>query len=160
MVRAILGTGPATTNAVSLSSKVSHGPTVLLSPKAIEDRLRQRRSKAYIEAMTKLDAGGHVHNRAALDALVAAIQTELPEITIEHLPIGIVAKCYLGAPHEVHTLDRVGEIIRHYKTTESLPPLMERGRSLALHPGYAFIEIYSDKLIAVADNGDTSIVKG
>ena len=37
---------------------------------------------------------------------------------------------------------------------------MERGRSLALHPGYAFIEIYVDKLIAVADNGDTSIVKG
>jgi hypothetical protein len=110
--------------------------------------------------MKKLDAGGHATTREALDALLSAIRSELPELTIEHLPVGIVAKCYLGPPHEVHTLDRDGSIIRHYKTFEPLPSLMERGRSLALHPGYAFIEIYVDKLIAVADNGDTSIVKG
>jgi hypothetical protein len=110
--------------------------------------------------MKKLDAGGHATTREALSALLSAIRSELPELTIEHLPVGIVAKCYLGSPHEVHTLDRDGSIIRHYKTFESLPPLMERGRSLALHPDYAFIEIYVDKLIAVADNGDTSIVKG
>ncbi|MGB4468185.1 MAG: hypothetical protein WBH99_01360 [Azovibrio sp.] len=110
--------------------------------------------------MKKLDAGGHVNTRETLEALLCAIRSELPELTIEYLPVGIVAKCYLGPPHEVHTLDRDGSIIRHYKTFEPLPPLMERGRSLALHPGYAFIEIYADKLIAVADNGDTSIVKG
>lgn len=161
MARAILGSGAPALGTPSLTSTRSAGSsTNLLSPKAIEDRLRQRRSCAYIEAMKKLDAGGHANTKEALDALLAAIRSELPELTIDHLPFGIVAKCYLGPPHEVHTLDRDGSIIRHYKTFESLPPLMERGRSLALHPGYAFIEIYADKLIAVADNGDTSIVKG
>lgn len=161
MARAILGSGASALDVSSLTTKQSAtSSTILLFPKAVEDRLRQRRSSAYVEAMKKLDAGGHANTREALDALLSAIRSELPELTIEHLPIGIVAKCYLGSPHEVHTLDRDGSIIRHYKTFESLPPLMERGRSLALHPGYAFIEIYVDKLIAVADNGDTSIVKG
>lgn len=51
-------------------------------------------------------------------------------------------------------------IIRHYKSFEALPPLLERARSLALYPSYAFIEVYADKLIAVSPNGDTSMVKG
>lgn len=161
MARALLDSGVPALNTSSLAStRSSASSTLLLSPKAIEDRLRQRRSGAYVEAMKKLDAGGHATTREALDALLSAIRSELPELTIEHLPVGIVAKCYLGPPHEVHTMDRDGSIIRHYKTFEPLPSLMERGRSLALHPGYAFIEIYVDKLIAVADNGDTSIVKG
>lgn len=110
--------------------------------------------------MTKLDAGGRAHTRDSLDALLSAIRSELPELTIEHLPLGIVARCYLGPPYEVHTLERDGSIIRHFKTFEALPALLERARALALYPGYAFIEVYADKLIVVAGNGDTSIVKG
>lgn len=161
MARTILGSGAPALDVSSLTSTRSvESSSILLSPKAVEDRLRQRRSGAYVDAMKKLDAGGHVNTRESLDALLSAIRSELPELTIECLPVGIVAKCYLGPPHEVHTLDRGGSIIRHYKSFEPLPPLMERGRSLALHPGYAFIEVYADKLIAVAVNGDTSIVKG
>lgn len=148
-------------NASSLVNRhAGTSPAVLLSRKAIEDRLRQRRSLAYVGTMAKLDAGGHVHTRDSLDALLAAIRSELPELTIEHLPVGIVARCRLGPPYEVHTLDRNESIIRHFKTFEPLPAFMERARALALYPGYAFIEVYADKLIAVADNGDTSIVKG
>ncbi|RAS17183.1 hypothetical protein DFO50_104145 [Microvirgula sp. AG722] len=45
-------------------------------------------------------------------------------------------------------LDCAGQIIQHYKYSESLPTMLARGRSLALHPGYAFVEVYPDKLIS------------
>jgi hypothetical protein len=160
MARTILGSGSPALDGSFLTTRQNAASSVLLSAKAVEDRLRQRRSSAYVKAMTKLDAGGYAHTRDSLDALLAAIRSELPELTIEHLPLGIVARCRLGPPYEVHTLDRDGTIIRHFKTFETLPALMERARALALHPGYAFIEVYAEKLIAVADNGDTSIVKG
>lgn len=159
MARILLGSTPPQLDTTSLTA-ARLSTSANLSSQAIEARLRSKRSMTYIESLQKLDAGGHIHNREVLDALLNAIQHELPEISIDHLPVGIVAKCYLGAPHEVHTLDRQGMIIRHYKSFEALPPLLERARSLALYPNYAFIEVYADKLIAVAQNGDTSMVKG
>lgn len=159
MARTLLGT-PAQHAVTSSLSGHSVRHYTVLSPTAAEARLRQKRSSAYLAAMRKLDAGGHVHDRQAMEALLEAIRQELPEISIEHLPLGLVAKCYLGPPHEVHTLDRGGQIIRHYKSSESLPGVLERARSLAQHPGYAFIEVYPDKLIAVSDSGETSLIKG
>ena len=41
---------------------------------------------------------------------------------------------------------------------EALPSLMERARSLAQHPGYAFIEVYSTRLITVSASGQTAII--
>ena len=155
MPRNLLGTKPVT--GIDLTSTGVKAPA--LSTHAIEVRLRQRRSAAYIEAIRKLDAGGHVCSRHEVDALLDAIRNELPEITIDRLPVGLVSKCYLGAPYEVHTLERVGQIIRHYKTHEPLPGLLERARDLAQHAAYAFIEVYPDRLIAVAVNGDTSLIQ-
>lgn len=159
MARILLGSTPPQLNTTALTT-ARPSISANLSSQVIEARLRSKRSKTYIESLQRLDAGGHAHSQELLNALLDAIQQELPEISIEHLPVGIVAKCYLGAPHEVHTLDRQGMIIRHYKSFEGLPPLLERARSLALHPGYAFVEVYADKLIAVTQNGDTSMVKG
>ncbi|GJG96798.1 hypothetical protein [Cupriavidus pauculus] len=118
-----------------------------------------KRSTGYIEAIRKLDAGGHTHDRQAVEAVVAAIRDELPDVTIDQLPVGIVSQCFLGEPYEVHTLDRVGNIVHHYKRFESLPPLLGRGRVLAASGKYAFVEIYTDKVIAVSDSGDVSIVR-
>jgi len=134
-------------------------PAVGLSGAKLEARLRAKRSSAYIETIRKLDAGGHIHDRQAVEAFVAAIREELPEITIDQCPVGIVSKCYLGEPYEVHTLDRLGNIIHHYKRFESLPPLLGRGKTLAASGQYAFVEIYTDKVIAVAESGDVSIVR-
>lgn len=159
MARIVLGSIPPQLDTTALTG-TGIGLKACLSPRAIEERLRSKRSGAYVESLRKLDAGGHMQSRDALNAFLGAIRQELPEIAIEHLPVGIVAKCYLGAPHEVHTLDRVGLIIRHYKNFEALPPPLERARSLALHPEYVFVEVYADKLIAVSQNGDTSMVKG
>jgi len=145
---------------LSLTSTTSSRATSKLSPDQVETRLRQKRSLAYIEALTKLDAGGHIQTQESINALLAAIQMELPEVAVECWPAGYVAKCHLGKPYEVHSLDRAGNIISHYKAGQSLPGGMERARGLAEHGGYAFIEVYSDKLIAVASNGDISLVKG
>jgi hypothetical protein len=123
--------------------------------------LRRKRSSAYVDAMTRLDAGTHLHNAhasTATQALLDAIRQELPDLEIDALPVGIVAKCYLGAPFEVHCLTCAGNIIQHYKTGEALPHLLERARTLAQHPSYAFIEVYPKRLITVTASGQTAIV--
>jgi hypothetical protein len=150
-------TGESTHTATSLSAQA--GPVVGLSPQATLDRLRHKRSQAYVDAMKKLDAGGHIANRQTIDDLLNALRNELPDINIEHFPTGIVARCYLGHPYEVHTLDRTRDIVEHYQKRQPMPDLLERARVIAQHPGYAFIEVYSDKLIAVTESGETSVIK-
>lgn len=158
MVRSILGAaGPK----VALNTQVSVNTAARsrLNPLELQARLRQKRTTAYVEAMTRLDAGGHVHGKAATDALMAAIRAEFPDVQIDAWPVGIIAKCFLGAPYEVHTLEATGGIIQHFKGGESLPQGMERARSLARSGHYAFIEVYTDKLIAVGVNGQTAIIE-
>jgi len=109
--------------------------------------------------MTRLDAGTHQSDRAALESLIEAISNEFPELGIEQRPIGIVSQCYLGEPYEVHICDLEGGIIEHFETFQSMPPLYERARTLALHPSYAFIEIYQDTLRAVSTDGAVSVIE-
>lgn len=161
MARSILGARPADpAPQTSLrAAGVDNNTRTALGGAALQARLRQKRSSRYIEALTRLDAGTHTPGTQAAQDLLAAIREELPDVSVDALPLGIVAKCYLGAPHEVHTLECSGSIIRHYKTGEALPHLMERARSLAQHPGYAFIEVYSTKLITVSASGQTAIIE-
>ncbi|CAG9167407.1 nuclear transport factor 2 family protein [Cupriavidus pampae] len=157
MARKLLSAGPAPVVTTLASARTA--PTLGLSGAKLEARLRMKRSSAYIETLRKLDAGGHTHDRQTVEAFVAALRDELPDITIDQHPVGIVSQCYLGEPYEVHTLDRLGNIIHHYKRFEPLPPLLARGRVLAASGQYAFVEIYTDKVIAVAESGDVSIVR-
>ncbi|MGG4095449.1 hypothetical protein [Paenibacillus lautus] len=110
--------------------------------------------------MTKLDVGGAVWSREMIDELIQTISNEFPELKPTQLPIGIIAKCHLGDPFETHILDRALEIVEHYKFGQVLPSGMEKGRALALHPSYDYIEVYSDSLCAVSKNGNVSIIKG
>lgn len=106
-----------------------------------------------------MDAGTHHADRTALESLVEAISSEFPELGIEQRPVGIVSQCYLGAPYEAHICDLAGGIIEHFETFRAMPPLYERGRVLALHPSYAFIEIFSDTLRAVSIDGSVSVIE-
>jgi len=130
-----------------------------LSQMQIDRLLGQKRSKEYVEAMKRLDAGGHMHNQRQVDELVQIIQKEMPEIEIEMGPIGIVSKCYLGDPYEVHTLDVTGNIIEHYESYRSMPGGLEKARSLAKSGFYAFIEVYSHALRAVKEDGTVATLK-
>ena len=162
MPRLLLGVSTSSGHA-GLNSRATVSPASaqnnLLSPSAIEARLRQPRSTAYREAVACLDSGGHTHDPLQLEQLLATLAQEFPEFVIEQYPLGIVAKCYLGAPFEVHTLDRANSIIQHYKRHESLPGGLESARSLALHPAYLCVEVYSDKLIAVSKSGAVAVIE-
>lgn len=119
--------------------------------------LRQPRSKAYMDAIHKLDAGGHVHNQNKVNDIINAIKEELPEVVLGGI-LGYVAICYLGKPYEVHTLDVTGGIIEHYKAGQTLPNGMEKARSIAMRGGYDFIEVYVDCCRAISSNGTVSVI--
>lgn len=125
----------------------------------IDRLLRQPRSKAYMEAMHRLDAGGHVHNAQKVNEIIDIIKNEFPEVELSGLLLGYVSICYLGRPYEVHTLDMTGQIIEHYKAGQALPGGLEKARSLAMRGGYDFIEVYVDCCRAVSADGRVSVIK-
>ena len=122
--------------------------------------LRKTRSKAYMDALAKLDAGGHTHNQKQIDDLMEVIRAEFPEVELEGILLGFVSKCYLGDDYEVHTVDITGRIIEHYKKGHPLPGGLEKARSIAIRGGYAYIEVYVDCCRCVAENGTVSVIKG
>lgn len=130
-----------------------------LTPTQVDRILSRKRSKEYLEAIAQLDAGGHVHDQHKVDELIRIIQEELPEIEIDMGPQGIVSKCYLGAPYEVHTLDVTGQIIEHYESYRRMPGLLEKARGLARSGNYAFIEVYATALRAVREDGTVATIK-
>lgn len=120
--------------------------------------LRKPRSKSYMDALHKLDAGGHTHNRDKVNEIIDAIRGEFPEIEINGILLGYVSKCYLGDPYEVHTLDVTESIIEHYKVGQPLPNGLEKARSIAMRGGYDFIEVYVDCCRAVSADGTVSVI--
>lgn len=129
-----------------------------MSKMELDRILRKPRSKEYMEAMHRLDAGGHVHNQKQVDEILNAIRQEFPDIDVTGILLGYVSLCYLGEPYEVHTLDITGQIIGHYKKGETLPGGLERARSLAMRGGYEFIEVYVDCCRCVSSTGAVSVV--
>lgn len=113
-----------------------------------------------MEALHKLDAGGHVHNQNKVNDIIRTIQEEFPEVQLGGVLLGYVSICYLGKPYEVHTLDLTGGIIEHYKTGETLPDGLEKARTIAMRGGYEFIEVYKDCCRAVSASGYVSIIPG
>jgi hypothetical protein len=119
------------------------------------EQLRRRRSPAYLSALASLDGGGRIVDRDKIAELREAISAEFPPGA--GMPLGWVAKCYLGPPYQVHILDLAGGIVEHYRGSDPLPGLLEQARSLAAGGRYAFVEVYPDKLVAVAADGATSV---
>lgn len=126
---------------------------------SLDRLLRKSRSKEYMDAIHQLDAGGHVHNKKEVNEIINTIKSEFPDVDINGIFLGFVAKCYLGAPYEAHTLDLVREIIEHYKRGETLPGGLDKAKSIALHGGYDFIEVYTDCCRAISSNGSVSVIK-
>lgn len=126
-----------------------------------QDRLlRKKRSSQYMDAVKKLDTGGHVQNANQVNELIDNIRSEFPDIEISGILLGFVSVCYLGKPYEVHTLDLTGEIIEHYKVGQPLPNGLEKARGIALYGNYEFIEVYVDCCRAVNAQGVVSVIQG
>lgn len=130
-----------------------------LNQMQIDRILNRKRSSEYVDAMKRLDVGGHMHDHHKVSAIIDVIRAEMPEIEIDLGPIGIVSQCFLGVPYEVHTLDVTGEIIEHYESFRRLPGGMEKARKLAMSGFYAFIEVYPHALRAVKEDGSVAVLK-
>lgn len=139
-------------------SEVMREPQPGIAGPQLAMRLREKRSSKYVEAMKRLDAGNHQQRTTALRELLDAIADEFPALAIDQRPFGIVSKCYLGEPYEVHRCDLDGNIVEHYERHRSMPPLFERARSLAAHGAYTFIEIYADTIRAIAADGSVAVL--
>lgn len=124
----------------------------------LDKLLRKARSKEYMDALHKLDAGGHVHNQDKVNEIISAIRKEFPEVEISGILLGCVSSCYLGKPYEVHILDIANEIVEHYKVGETLPNGLEKARSIAIRGGYDFIEVYVDCCRAISSDGTVSVI--
>lgn len=126
----------------------------LLTTGFISDReVLKKRSKKYLDLIAGLDSKS-LSDTKGMNALINAIQEEFGTAELTSLPIGIVAKCFLGHPYEVHTLDLSGsQIIKHYKASETMEADFEKARTVAQHNAYAMIEIYKDKIILIREDG-------
>jgi hypothetical protein len=110
---------------------------------------RERRSLRFVDALRRLDPG--TGRTVEVDELVETLRSEFPlGCTV---PIGYLARCYLGDPFEVHTLDLAGRIVEHARVGEPLPVLFAPARRLALHPAYLAIEVYPDRLLCIREDG-------
>jgi len=122
--------------------RTSDGP----GHQALLDRPRSRR---YLELAARLDAG--TAGEIDVSALAAAVIEAFPVGAA--LPLGLLSRCYLGAPYEVHILDLAGEIVEHYAAGRPLPAPYAGARHLALHPSYVAIEVYPDRYVCLREDG-------
>lgn len=157
MPKPILNVEQKVTQQFDLSKKLS--VNTKLDPLKLDKRFREKRSSKYMEIMKQLDISGCHMDQQKYQEFVDAISQEFSDVDFENQLLGIVAKCYLGQPYEVHTLDLTGNIVVHYKRNEDMPGLLNRARSLALHGGYDFIEVYIDCLRAVKSDGTVTVAK-
>lgn len=120
----------------------------------ISDRdVLKKRSKKYLDLIAGLDAKT-LSETKGMEAILTAIQEEFGTADIASLPLGIVSKCYLGHSYEVHTLDLSGsQIIKHYTASETMDPEFEKARTVAMHNAYALVEVYTDKIILIREDG-------
>lgn len=141
----------------NINTNLEADKTRSYSTDIISDReLLKKRSPRYMELMSGLDAKTLTDTKG-ITSLIQAIQEEFGTADIANLPLGILAKCFLGNPYEVHTLDLAGNhIVNHYKLNETLPDGFEKARALAKHNAYAFVEIYRDKVILIREDGSAT----
>ena len=146
-------------NTLSLTKPIEKTKTTV-DTLTLQRILRKKRSQKYMEAMKSLDAGGHVHNQEKVNELINVIREEFPEVELikTGIFIGMVSKCFLGDPYEVHTVDFTHTIIKHYKQGETLPDGMEKARAMAARGIYEYIEVYTDYCCAVSSDGTVSMI--
>lgn len=120
--------------------------------------LRKKRSKEYMGLLSKLDMGQQMLSQEEVSRVITDLQKEFPEVVLSGILLGYVAKCYLGAPYEVHILDYSLEIIEHMKKGQPLPGEMEKARGLVWQRNYAFVEVYTDCCRAISQSGDVSVI--
>jgi hypothetical protein len=63
------------------------------------------------------------------------------------VPLGFVARCYLGPPFVDHQLNLFHVIVQHFAPTDPMPEPFSQARMLARSGSYAYVEVYSSGLV-------------
>jgi hypothetical protein len=117
-----------------------------------------KRSAKYVQLFTSIDTKSSMSVQR-WNELIQHVYEEFGTAELASLPLGIVSRCYLGHPYEVHILDLSGsQIIKHFKLSEAMPFDFEKARALAVHEAYAFVEVYTDKLVLIRADGSSTKV--
>jgi hypothetical protein len=102
------------------------------------------RSKELLDAVRhRLDAG---LDDQACRSLAEWIREQYTT-SYGEVPLGFVARCYLGPPYVDHILNVFGVITRHFAPAEPMPEPFSQALMLARSGGYAYVEVFSDGLI-------------
>lgn len=118
----------------------------------------KKRSEGYMDMIKNLDTDMLSETRGK-EEFMKKLHEEFGTADVLQLPIGILSKCFLEHPHDVHTLDLSQQmILKHYVIGEPLPPDFEKARNPALHNAYAFVEVYKDKFIIVHLDGTVTLI--
>ena len=126
-----------------------HGKA-LITPYERSNRAR-RRTGELLGAIRKLDTATDERTKRELLDFVGGLYND----SGGGMPVGLFAKCWLGEPYLDHILTFSGDIVRHFKHNEPVPPEFAMARPLARNDAYAFIEVYSDgAVIPVRPDGN------
>ena len=111
--------------------------TAQASRSLFDQRTRSRRRPAeLVDAIQKLDVTTDDAARRELLKFIGELYEQFGGT-----PIGLFAKCWLGAPYLDHILSLDGSIVRHFKETETVPeayapgPTARPQQCLQLHRG-------------------------
>jgi hypothetical protein len=117
--------------------------------------LQKARHSGLFEAIHRLDAQIDEASRRELAAWITDQYTR----DYGDIPLGFLARCYLGPPYVDHRLDLLQSIAEHFTPDSVVPAPFDRARGLARSDAYEFIEVYaSGTLVPVRADGsvDTS----
>ncbi|MFF7747907.1 hypothetical protein ACFZCP_01390 [Streptomyces sp. NPDC007971] len=119
-------------------------------PGVVRRELLTPRSRKLLDAVGRLDAG---LDDQACRSLAEWLRDQYTT-AYGSVPLGYVARCYLGPPYVDHQLSLLGVIVRHFSAAEPMPEPFSAARMLARSGGYAYVEVYDDGLILpVLDDG-------
>ncbi|WP_031483649.1 hypothetical protein [Streptomyces bicolor] len=139
------GTGQNLTTGTSRRAVGAPGPAAPLRRERLAPRPRELR-----DAVGRLDAGLDENARRQLAEWIG----EQYQASYGEIPLGFLARCYLGPPYVDHQLDLFQVIVRHFAPTDQVPEPFAGARMLVRSGGYAFVEVYSGGLLLpVLDDG-------
>jgi hypothetical protein len=116
------------------------------------------RSRRYLDAVSRLDAGADL-TPAQFQEIIDELHHEFTQRWAS-LPLGLVSRCYLGHPFEVHTLAPDGGILEHYRIGQPMPGPLEGARKHGLSDLYVAVEVYSNRLVCIRADGTTVTLGG
>ena len=122
------------------------------NPFEVKARSR-RRSGDLLGAIQRLDVATTDEDRRELLEFITGLYEQHGGI-----PVGLFAKCWLGAPYLDHIVSFEGEVVRHFKETETVPEEYAMARPLARNDAYAFIEVYSDGAVIPIRNDGSAVI--